>query len=214
VAEEIRNHPNWVFPLLLSVVFSFLLAAALFSRPEWREALQKAALSGAPTNLGELEKVQLLKTLQVMAWVGAMAAVIIGNLLLALLLWGTVVLMEGRPRFLTIFSLQLHAQMVTVLPQALGLGILLARKGRDLNASDAFPISLAYFLPSQGGAPVLRGIATAVDLFTLWYWALVLVGLPIVAGLPRKKVLLPVLLFIFLGILVRAATISLALAGP
>jgi hypothetical protein len=149
-----------------------------------------------------------------MAWVGAMAAVIIGNLLLALLLWGTVVLMEGRPRFLTIFSLQLHAQMVTVLPQALGLGILLARKGRDLNASDAFPISLAYFLPSQGGAPVLRGIATAVDLFTLWYWALVLVGLPIVAGLPRKKVLLPVLLFIFLGILVRAATISLALAGP
>jgi hypothetical protein len=152
--------------------------------------------------------------MQGMAWVGAVAAVVIGNLLLALLLWGMAVLLEGRPRFLAVFSFQLHAQMVTVVPQAFGLGILLARKGRALNTNEAFPFSLAYFLPSQGSAPLIRGLASAVDLFTLWYWALVLVGLPIVAGLPRKKVLIPVLLLVFLGFLVRAATFSLALPGP
>jgi hypothetical protein len=212
-AREIRDSPNWVFPLLLSIVLSFLLAAALFSRPEWKEALQKA-MAAAPPNLGELEKVQLLKGLQVAAWAGALAAVVIGNLFLALLLWGLSVVLEGRPRFMTVFSLQLHAQMVTLIPQAIGLGFLLARKGSDLGSDETLPFSLAYFLPSQGVSPLLRGLATSADLFTFWYWALVLLGLPIVAGLPRKKLILPVLLLLFLGILVRAATFSMALAGP
>ena len=213
-AGEIRDRPNWVFPLLLSVFFSLLLSTAVFSRPEWQEALQKA-LAGAPKALGELERVQLLKTMRVMAYGAVVVAVVVGNLFLALLLWGTAVLLEGRTKFLTVFSLQLHAQMVTVLPQALGLGILLARRGNSLEgAGDPLPFSLAYFLPPQGGAPLLRALAASVDLFSLWYWGLVLLGLPIVAGLPRRKLLVPVLVLWIVGVLVRAATLSLAIGNP
>jgi len=213
-AGEIRDSPNWVFPLLLSVFFSLLLSVPVFSRPEWQEALQKA-LSGAPNTLGELERVQLLKAMRVMAYVAVVAAVVVGNLFLALLLWGTAVLLEGRTKFLNVFSLQLHAQMVTVLPQALGLGILLAHRGNGLEgAGDPLPFSLAYLLPAEGAAPLLRAFASAADLFSLWYWGLVLLGLPIVAGLPRRKLLVPVLVLCIIGILVRAATLSLATGNP
>ena len=214
VSEEIRDRPNWVFPLLLAILFSFLLAAAIFARPEWQEALQKA-LESAPRTLGELEKVQLLKAMRAMSWVGVVAAVVVGNLFLAVLLWGAAVLLGGRVRFLHVLSLQLHAQMVTVIPQALAVGILLARKGSDLKTADeTLSFSLAYFLPSQGVAPPLRALAASVDLFSLWYWGLVLLGLPIVAALPWKKVLGPVLVLWLVGLLVRAATLSLAMAGP
>ena len=213
-AGEIRDRPNWVFPLLLSVFFSLLLSVAVFSRPEWQEALQKA-LAAAPKTLGELERVQLLKTMRVMAYGAVVVAVVVGNLFLALLLWGTAVLLEGRTKFLAVFSLQLHAQMVTVLPQALGLGILLVRRGGSLEgADDPLPFSLAYFLPAQGVAPLLRAFASAVDLFSLWYWGLVLLGLPIVAGLPRRKLLVPVVILWIIGVLVRAATLSLATGNP
>jgi len=42
LAAEIRDRPNWVFPLLLSLALTFLAAAVLFGRPEWQESLQKA----------------------------------------------------------------------------------------------------------------------------------------------------------------------------
>jgi len=213
-AGEIRDSPNWVFPLLLSVFFSLLLSVAVFSRPEWQEALQKA-LSGAPKTLGELERVQLLKAMRIMAYGAVVAAVVVGNLFLALLLWGTAALLEGRTKFLNVFSLQLHAQMVTVLPQALGLGILLARGGNGPEgAVDPLPFNLAYLLPAQGVAPLLRAFASAVDLFSLWYWGLVLLGLPIVAGLSRRKLLVPVMFLWIVGVLVRAATLSLAVGNP
>ena len=213
-AGEIRDSPNWVFPLLLSVFLSLLLSVAVFSRPEWQEALRKA-LSGAPKTLGELERVQLLQAMRIMAYGAVIAAVVVGNLFLALLLWGTAVLLEGRTKFQNVFSLQLHAQLVTVLPQALGLGILLARSGNGLEgAGDLLPFSLAQLLPAQGVAPLLRAFASAVDLFSLWYWGLVLLGLPIVAGLPRRKILAPVVVLWIVGILVRAATLSLATGNP
>ncbi len=213
-AGEIRDSPNWVFPLLLSILLSLLLSVAVFSRPEWQETLQKA-LSGAPKTLGELERLQLLKAMQVMAYGAVAVAVVAGNLFLALLFWGTVALLEGRTKFLNVFSLQLHAQMVTVLPQALGLGILLAQGGKGLEgAGDPFPFSLAYFLPAQGVAPLLRAFASSADLFSLWYWGLILLGLPVLAGLPRGKLLVPVAVLWLAGILVRVATLSMATGSP
>ena len=214
VAGEIRDHPNWVFPLLLSVLFSFFLAIAVFSRPEAQEALQKA-LANAPGTLGELERVQLLKTMRVMAWIVVVAAAVLGNVLLALLLWGIAALLEGRTKFLNVFSLQLHLQMVTLIPQALGLGLLLAQGGgKAEDPGDPLPFSLAYFLPAGGVAPLIRSFASAIDLFSLWYWGLVLLALPILAAVPRKKVVVPVLALWTLSVLIRAATLALAVGKP
>jgi len=207
---EIRERPNWVFPLLLSVLFSFLLWGALFARPEWKQALQQS-IASAPVKLGELEKVQTLKAMQVAASVMALAAPIFGNLFLAMLLWGVSTLREGKAPFMTIFSFEVHAQMVTVLPQAIGLGVLVAsRGGRLADAGSSIPFSLASLLPAEGIPAAARGLASAVDLFSVWYWALVLVGLPIVTSLPRRRLQFPILALWLASLIVRAVALTLA----
>lgn len=212
VAEEIRERPNWVFPLLLSVFASFLMAAVIFSRPEWQQALLKGLAASSP-KLGELEKFRMMSLMKGMAWIGALAAPVIGNVLLAVLLWGTAVMMEGKAPFLTVFSFQLHAQMVTVVPQMLLVVPLLVTRGTGPSGEGGnLPTSLAYFLPAEGVAPALRSLASAMDVFSLWYWAIVVIGLSIVARMPRSRVLVPVAILWAAGVMVKAALVSMA--GP
>ena len=209
-AAEIRESPNCVFPLLFTAVVSFLVAVVVFSRPEWQQTLQKN-LDAAGTGLGQLDKVRALAVMKAFGWVGAVLAPVIGNLILAVLLWGAAVLMEGKATFLSVFSLQLHAQMVTLLQEVLAAGLLLRGGGGDPTGGEVtLPSSLAYYLPSEGIAPALRSLASAVDLFSLWYWGLVVLGLAIVARMPKVRVLVPAAVFWALGVVLKAATLSLA----
>ncbi|HEV8334976.1 MAG TPA: YIP1 family protein [Candidatus Polarisedimenticolia bacterium] len=213
-SAEIRERPNWVFPLLLSVLFSFLLWGALFARPEWQQALRQS-IAAAPAKLGELEKVQTLKAMQVAATVMALAAPILGNLFLAMLLWGIATLREGKAPFVTVFSFEVHAQMVTVVPQAIGLGVLVASRGGSLaDAGSGIPFSLASLLPAAGVPAAARGLASAVDLFSVWYWALVLVGLPIVTSVPARRLRFPILVLWLASVIARAVTLTLAVSQP
>jgi len=204
-AQEIRDRPNWVFPLLLSMLASFLVATVIFPRLEWQEMLQKFMASSGQ-KLGELEKIQALAVMKAFGWAGALLAPVIGNFFLAVLLWGTAVLMEGQSAFVPIFSLQLHAQMVTLVPQVLAAGLLL-RPGRVGTALDggSLPTNLGYLLPAQGVAPAIRSLASAVDLFSLWYWCLVVVGLAIVAQVPRRRVAVAVATLWATGVVLKGA---------
>jgi len=209
-AREIRERPNWVFPLLFSMLLSFVIAAALIGRPEWQQALQKAVESSGQ-KLGDLEKVKLVSAMRVVSWLGFLAAPVVGNLFIAVLLWGTAVMMEGQAGFVPVFSYQLHAQMVTLIPQTVGLGWVLARRGADPGGvENLLPFSVGYFLPSDGVAPALRAVAGSLDFFSLWYWALVVIGLAVVAGVPRRRLLLPAAFLWALGVLVRAAATLLS----
>jgi Yip1 domain len=209
-AAEIRESPNWVFPLLTTAVLTFLVAVVLFSRPEWQQVLQKN-LDANASRLGQLDKVRALALLKVFGWVGAVCVAVIGNLVLAVLLWGAAVLMEGQVTFPAVFSLQLHAQMVTRLQEVCAAGLLLRGGVVDPAAGDVtLPSSLAYYLPSEGVAPALRSLASAVDLFSLWYWGLVILGLAVVARMPKARVLVPAAVFWALGVVLKAAIFSLA----
>src|SRR5436309_201978 len=83
-------------------------------------------------------------------------------------------------------------------------------RGDPTGADVTLPSSLAYYLPSEGIAPAPRSLASAVDLFSLWYWGLVVLGLAIVARVPKVRVLVPAAVFWALGVVLKAATLSLA----
>jgi len=153
--------------------------------------------------------------MRIVGWIGFLAAPIIGNLFLGVLLWGAAVLREGETGFLPVFSLQLHAQMVTLVPQTAGLVYLYVQEGeRATNVEGVLPLSFAYFLPGEGVSPALRSFALSVDFLSIWYWILVAAGLSVIARIPAKRLATPILLLWILGVLVRAAaTYSLA-ANP
>jgi Yip1-like protein len=205
VARQIRDQPNWAFPLMLTLFFSFLLAAVLMGRPEWQQTLQKA-LESSGQKLSDLEKVKLLEAMRVVSWIPLLVAPVVGNLVIAVLLWGVAVMLEGKVAFIPVFSYQLHAQMVTLIPRTLGNAWLLSQPGTNLSGGDLpLPFTLGYFLPAGLGSPGLRAVASAVDFFGLWYWAVVVAGLAVVAGLPWRRLLLPAAFLWTLGVLVSAA---------
>jgi hypothetical protein len=208
-AQEIRDQPNWVFPLLLTLLFSFIGAAVLFERPEWHQALQKA-LENSGQKLGEVEKVKLLQALKVASWAFSLATPVVGNLLIAVILWGIAVKLTGKVGFIPVFSFQLHAQMVTLIPRTMGLAWLLGHAGADASQGDLpLPFTLGYFLPRGFGSAELRAVTGSMDLFGLWYWAVVIAGLAVLSGLPWRRFLVPVALLWALTVLIAAAAILL-----
>jgi len=210
VAESIRERPNWVFPVLFSMLLSSVVAGALIARPEWQQTLQKA-IEGSGQKLSELDKVRILGAMRAMSWVFLIAAPALGNWFIAALLWGTTMMLEGQAGFIKVFSLQLHAQMVSLVPQTAALCWVLGTKTAQLDEGEpTLPSSLGYFLPSDGIAPTLRAVAASVDIFTIWYWVLVVLGLAVVARLPKGRLALPVGVLAAMGVLLRAAAILLS----
>ena len=209
-AREIREQPNWVFPLLLTLLFSFVSTAVLIQLPETQETLQKA-LESSGQKVGELEKVKLLEAMRVVAWVGFLVAPVVANLFVAMLLWGAAVMMEAKIGFLPVFSFQLHAQMVTLLPRTLGVAWILGRRGGQMSAAELpLPFSLGSLLPAGMATPVLKAVADSVDLFGLWYWAVIVVGLAVVVGVPWRRLFVPASFLWVLGVLVSAAATVLS----
>ena len=204
-AREIRAQPNWVFPLLLTLLLSFISAAVLFQRPEWHQALQKG-LESSGQKLGELEKVKLLEALRVVSWILTLATPVAGNLLIAVILWGIILRLGGKIDFVPVFSFQLHAQMVTMIPRTMGLAWLLARPGTDASQIDLpLPFTLGYFIPQGVGSGELRAVAGSIDFFGLWYWAVVVAGLAVLSGLPWRRFVLPVVVLWVLAVMIAAA---------
>jgi len=208
-AREIREQPNWVFPLLLTLLFSFVWSAVLFARPEWHQTLQKT-LESAPQKLGELEKVKLLEALRVTSWVFSLATPVAGNLVIAAILWRVAALRQGKVGFLQVFSFQLHAQMVTLIPRTMGVAWQLGRPGTDLKGGDLpLPFTLGYLLPAGFGSAEARALAASVDVFGLWYWALVAAGLAVLCSLPWRRFLTPVTILWAFSLLISATAILL-----
>ena len=209
-AREIREQPNWVFPLLLTLLLSFVATAMIIGRPETQQALQKA-LETSGQQASELEKVKLLEAMRVVAWVGFLVAPVVSNLFVAVLLWGAAVMMEAKIGFIPVFSYQLHAQMVTLVPRTLGVAWILGRHGTQLTGTDLpAPFSLGNLLPAGVTSPVLRAVAASVDLFGLWYWAIIVAGLAVVAGVPWRRLLIPASFLWVLGVLISAAAAVLS----
>lgn len=209
-AGEIRTQPNWVFPLLLTLLFSFVTTALLIDRPETKEVFQKT-LENSGQKLSDLEKVKLVGALKTASWIVFLAMPVIGNLFIALVLWGAVTMMESKVAFLPVFSYQLHAQMVTLIPRTLGMAWLLGRPGAPASTTDApAPFSLGSMLPALNGSPVLHAIAVSLDLFGIWYWIVVVAGLAVVAGLPWRRLVIPAAVLWILSVLLPAAYVMLA----
>lgn len=210
VAREIREQPNWVFPLLLTLLLSFVSTAVLIERPETQQTLQQA-LESSGQKASELEKVKLLEAMRVVAWVGFLAAPMVGNLFVAVLLWGAALMMEAKIGFIPVFSFQLHAQMVTLVPRTLGVAWILGRQGGTLSAAELpLPFSLGMLLPAGMASPMLKAVADSVDLFGIWYWAVIVAGLSIVAGIPWRRLFVPASFLWVLGVLVSAAATVLS----
>jgi cell division protein FtsW (lipid II flippase) len=101
--------------------------------------------------------------------------------------------------------------MVTLVPRTVGVAWILGRHGAQLTGGDLpAPFSLGNLLPAGMASPVVQAVAASVDLFALWYWAIIVAGLAVVAGVPWRRLLIPASFLWILGVLLTATATLLS----
>ncbi|MFD3446596.1 YIP1 family protein [Microbacteriaceae bacterium 4G12] len=195
--ERMRTKAPIGLPLILMMVIMSALFGLFFYQfvnADFMAQMDEAMKGGAP-EIGAFRGV--------MAGVGVFMGLIvvpIGFLIAALLYKIVMVIMGNDTSYKTLLSFVIFMSMITAV-QFLVNNILIAILGSNGTASYT---SLASLFP-KGGA--LAGVAQVFDLFYLWYFAVMAIGLPIVTGISKKKS------YIFVGVLFVLMVAVMALSG-
>jgi hypothetical protein len=126
--------------------------------------------------------------------------IILGNALLALILWLVLAAVKGHTRFSEMFALATHVAIVSGL-SVLYLGIVLA-----LTSAGGFPMprhptdivpSLALFVPHA--APRLGAFLATLNVFNLWSTALLALGFQIIGQVSGRTAISTAIALLFLN---------------
>jgi len=187
---DIARKPDFIVPLVVIVVLT-LVGTELFLAKIGLEPIMRYALehNSRTANLSADQMQQALATQlrigTIFAHVGGLIQPPILCLIGALVGWVTVNnIFGGEIRFKTAFAIPCYANLISVVPAV--MGILLVFFGDPdhfiSNPSSPTPTSLGFFLnPEQTSKPLLS-LAGSVDIFSLWYLALLGIGFSKASG--------------------------------
>jgi hypothetical protein len=187
--EELREaqtaHSNWVVPLILSMAMGIVFSVVVFSQPDIVAGLasqQEAALE-ARVEAGKMTREQADQAMVAMerfsspglmmlfGSIGSVVGGVVFFLVVALLLWLLMaVVLKGGVSAAKAFELAGLAGMIFVLGSLLTMTLVLLRG--DLQAG----LNAALFLERFEPASFTHQLLAAVNAVTLWYLAVLCVG--------------------------------------
>jgi hypothetical protein len=189
VFEELREaqttHSNWVIPLFLSMAMGILFSVVVFSQPDIVAGIasQQEALLEARVEAGKLTREQADQALlgmerftspglmMLFGSIGSVVGGVVFFLVVALLLWLLMaVILKGAVSAAKAFELAGLAGMIFVLGSLLTMTLVLLRG--DLQAD----LNAALFLERFEPASFTHQLVAAVNAVTLWYLAVLCVG--------------------------------------
>jgi hypothetical protein len=189
VFEELREartaHSNWVVPLFLSIAMGIVFSVVVFSQPDIIVGLasqQEAALE-ARVEAGKMTREQADQALvgmerftspglmMLFGSIGSVVGAVVFFVVVALLLWLLMaVIFKGGVSASKAFELAGLAGMIFVLGSLLTMTLVLLRG--DLQAD----LNAALFLERFDPASFTHQLVAAVNAVTLWYLAVLCVG--------------------------------------
>lgn len=183
---DIVRKPGWMIAMLALILFGSAFHNTLAEKIDWQSAVQirMQKIPLAARQLDQLPADQRAANLQQAAAREKFSRrfrAIYGNLFMvfffALVYWGAYSLIAGPGlRFMTSVSIVAHAAMPMALRELIGIPIVLAKGGLDIDPDNVVASNLAAFLPSD--APFWQYVAGAsLDAFGFWMYALLVIGL-------------------------------------
>ncbi len=166
--DDIVARPSWLIPLILliinSLVFVFFLGDLI---------LDKAVgdMTAGNPNMTQEQIAQAMPFIKIMTWVMAViGAPIMYLIFAALFLFVGNVILGGQTNFNTAFSVTCWSGVVTILGAIIMIPLLLAK-------GEFTSITSLSFLESSGdqGSPLFF-LFSQIDLFTLWWLAVLGIG--------------------------------------
>jgi hypothetical protein len=225
--EDVNRKPDWIVPLIILA----LLAAGLTFFTNWklkpdidkitREAIRKQAdRSGGQMPPEDQIQQQVKISTIINKFVPLIAPVGVGiwTLILSGIYALGMLLLQAKTTFKKIFSVVLWSSVATgIIYNIVYIASLMVKdeeglRGVDIqNPTASVPTNVGAFLDSTT-SPVLRALASSIDLFSIWNIVLLSIGFAAIAG-SRKikpgKAATMVLGVWVIGVLIKAAFASL-----
>lgn len=215
--EDIARKPDFVVPLIVIVLISYVTTFMIVPRMDWDAvtAQQYEAMKARNPNVSEADMARIAKFTKAIGTVTAFVmpvlqiawfVIVAGILLLAVRLFG------GEGTFGQAFSTTLYAWMPLVIN-----GILVAIVGATRAKID--PTTMAAMVKSNLGflvdikeQPVLFSLLSSIDIFSIWTIVLLIIGFAILSRSPKLRTAFIVIALWFAAVLVKLGFAALGAA--
>jgi Yip1 domain len=187
---SIARRPGWVLPLALLTLLSLAATAALVPRLDFESAVRER-LEGRQPPVPEERIDQVIEGQKrfagTFAYAWAFVAPTVTALLLAAIFWVAFKAFGWDVKFRQAFGVTAHALLPTI-----GASMLLIYFATRLDIIDprdlnALTHSNAALLVDREENPVLHSLLGSIDVFSIWVFALLVIGFSTAAGITRKK---------------------------
>jgi hypothetical protein len=186
----IARRPGWILPLVVSTVLSLTATVAIVPRIDFDAAVRER-LAARDQSIPE-DRVEQIVSAQkkfggFFAYVSALLAPTLITLLLALVFWISFKAFGWEVTFRKSLGVTAHALLPSI--GASMLLIFFATRLDFINPSDIGDLTHANLglLVDRHANPVLHSLLGSVDFFSIWVFALLVIGFAITANVPRKK---------------------------
>lgn len=209
--ESIARRPTWAVALIVLVVLNLAASIIVFQHVDMAEVIARDSAQQGQ----ELTDEQIEQFAGVAKGFGlgcVAVAVPIGYLLFALVLMVGIKVVDGEIGFLGSLSVTLHSMMPWAVAALITIPVALATDTftyEQVKASSFIASSAAAFAP-EGTGPILLAALSALDVFSFWTIALLIIGFAIAARVSRGTAATTVILAWLFWIAVKVA---LAWAG-
>lgn len=181
VMQSLEQKPRILFSLLLTICIPVVMILSVF--PMYKEFLRSSMeAASVKTNLTAEQIEQALKITSVSGPImGALAAVAMW-FLGALVLWVIIKIFKGQGQYKQILSITGYATVISALSTIV---IIITTWFTGVFSQVNFT-SLAALLPDMKGN-FLYGAAKAIDVFSIWQYAVIAIGVATVSKLDKRK---------------------------
>lgn len=194
--EDIRlGRLSWWLPFLISVLFSYVLFAAVTMRVGWTQV----AVNTLAANPSQMDRINQLppdgraNTLRVVGiFLEAVLAaspvmILIFAALMSLILWATInFVFGGKSTYGQIFAVNMYATLPRLfLPLLATIALYAGMAPESFNLSNMAATNAAYFFSMQDTGKALYTLLSQIDVISIWVAVLLSLGIARVAG--KKK---------------------------
>jgi hypothetical protein len=194
--NDIKNgHRSWWLPFLITVLFSYVLFAAITTKIGWSQVAENAIKLDpkGEERLSQASPEQREMTMKFTRYAmeGSFAAnpvLALGFVaLFSLGIWGTInFVFGGKATYGSIFAVWMYAFLPKVIQAILGIVVIYAGTAPEsFNLNAYAPTSIGSFLNPVDTNHALYTLATWIDFVTIWCMVLLSIGVATVAGVKR-----------------------------
>jgi len=196
-ADIKRGNKSWWMPFLILILIGYIFFVAVTLKVGWGQVAENA-IHMNPKSEEKMaqqppEQRDMAMKITQYSMEGAFAAspilVLIFALVIAVVLWGTInFVFGGKATFGGVLAVWMYAALPGIIKSLLGSVVLFAGAAPEsFNLANFAPTSVGAFLNPLETNAALYKLASSLDVTTIWYIALMGIGLAIVAGVKRSS---------------------------